>query len=344
MTMIKAVEPITGELGVQHLVDTLVKEKERKLDYELSLNKIRVNKDLKFESDETGEFSFSEKGFKQLCQNISEYTIPYDYMMNLYEHDKEQFASLINWHLKHAKDTEKKLRGIKGEDGLNIRGIVSPKFQPFDNLDALETFMTAMKFQGIDDYQIKTSTIKEDFMFLRFMLPSTMQSFGKTVDGKEDWNYMAMDLINGETGNSTLKLVSSAYRQVCTNGMVALDVIDSLNKRHVGQEKDFINGMTGAIRQGIAIGDKTLQELAMTKKILVDNPYEVITKYAKQLKLSDSQQKTVRENYEIEPERNVMSIINAFTRTARDLKSIDKRIQMEKFASHIMEKELKRLK
>lgn len=343
--MIKAVEPITGELAVKHLVERFEEEEKRKSDFIVPLKEIYVNKDLKFESDKTGEFSLSEKGFKQLCQNLSpSYNIPYEYMMNLYEDDKEQFASLLNWHLGRATDKEKKLRGIVGNDGeLNIRGIVTPSFTPFDNIDALDTFMKAMKIQGIDDYQIKTSNIREDFMLLRFILPSTMQSFGKTVDGKEDWNYMAMDLVNGETGNSTLKLVSSAYRQVCTNGMVALDVIDSLNKRHIGEQKSFVDGMTSAIRQGVAIGDKTLKELALTKGIKVDNPYDVINKYAKQIKLSESQAKTVRENYEIEAEGNVMSIINAFTRTARDMKNIDKRLQLEKFASTIMEKELKRL-
>lgn len=342
--MIKAVEPMTGEVAVKHLVTRFEEEEKRKKDFIIPLNEIHINKDMKFESAETGEFSFTEKAFKQLCQSVSpSYTIPYEYMMKLYEEDKEQFASLVNYHLSRATDKEKKLRGIFEEGELNVRGIVTPSYTSFDNIDALDTFMKAMKRQGIEDYQIKTSNIREDFMLLRFILPSTMQLFGKTVDGREDWNYMAIDLINGETGNSTLKLVSSAYRQVCTNGMVALDVIDSLDKRHVGEQKSFVDGMTSAIRQGVAIGDKTLKELALTKTIQVDNPYQVIQDYAKQIKLSESQTKTVRENYDIEGEGNVMSIINAFTRTARDMKNIDKRLQMEKFASKIMEKELKRL-
>lgn len=339
---IKQVQPLTGEMAVEHLVKRFELEERRKEDIVTPINSIRINKDLKFESP-NGVFDMSEQGFKQLCQQAYDFSLPYDYLMKMYDKDKEQFAQIMNYHLEHGSDKERVLRGVRDEDGnLSVRGIVSKNYNKFDNMDALDVFMKSMAIQGIDDYQLKTTNIREDGMFLRFVLPSTGVNFGSSYEGKEDWNYISIDLINGEVGNTALKIVSSAFRQICTNGMVALDTIDSLTQRHSGQSNLSAN-MKQAISKGIIIGEKTLEELKIAKGIEIASPYDTITKYAKQAKLSEAQSKKVRENYEIESDHNLMSIVNAFTRTARDLKSIDKRLELERFATRVMSNELKKL-
>ena len=339
---IKTVSELKGEMAVEHLVKRFESEKKRKKDIAVPINSIRINENLNFESPTVGEFKMSEQGFKQLCQQAYDFNLPYDYLMKMYEKDKDYFKHVINYHLQQGKDSERILRGIEDEDGeLSVRGIVSNKYTPFDNLDALETFMRAMKLRGIDNYQIKTSSVREDGMFLRFVLPSTGVNFGTSYEGKEDWNYISIDLTNGEVANSALKVVSSVYRMVCTNGMVALDKVDGLNQRHSGSS-DIAHNMKMSIDNGIVVGEKNLQELLVAKGITVDQPYEMIGKYAKQAKLSETVTKIVRENYDIEADRNLMSIVNAFTRTARDFESIDKRVELERFASRVLMNELKR--
>lgn len=339
---IKQVKTLTGEMAVEHLVKRFEFEEKRKEDIIAPINSIRVNQDIKFET-KNEIFDVSEQGFKQLCQQLSgEIKLPYDYLVKMHEKDPMQFASIVNYHLERASDTERVLRGMREEDGsLNIRGIVSKNYTKFDNLDALDVFMKSMATQGIDDYQLKTTSVSENGMFLRFVLPSSGVNFGSSYEGKEDWNYISIDLVNGEVGNKALKIISSVYRQVCTNGMVALDTVDSLNKRHSGQS-DISGDMRKAISSGIIIGEKSLQELKVARGIEIVSPYETISKYAKQAKLSEAQAKTVRENYEIEKDHNLMSIINAFTRTARDTSVIDKRLELERFASRILSTELKR--
>lgn len=336
-------QSVTGEMKVEKLMERFHAEEEFKLDFDTPLSNIMVNADGRFEHKHHGELNLTDSSFKQLCANMYGYTVPAEYMKNLYENDKDQFISIMNYHLSNSKESDKKIRTISTDEGTKVRGIVSTTYSPFDNLQALETFSRAMKNTGHDDYMLKTTNVRDNGMFLRFILPSTQKNFGESFEGKEDYNYVSLDLINGETGLSSLKVLASTYRLVCTNGMVALERVEGLTKRHTGDLSSIVGDMNLTINNGIVIAENALSDLEKSRNIVVKNPYEEIKKYATKGKLNEAQAKKVRENFEIEADKSLMGIVNAFTRTGRDLKDVDRRIEMERFANRILKTEISKV-
>lgn len=334
---------VTGEMKVEKLMQMFHAEEELKQDIQVKLNEVRVNQDGLFQHGDK-IMQLSEGAFKQLCQQTYNYALPVDYMKKLYDNDKDQFISLMNYHLQNGKDVERNFRTIlQDDDSFKVRGIVSNSYVPFDNTQALEVFQKSMERLGHTDYILKTTNVRDNGMFLRFVLPKTGKKFGESFEGHEDWNYVSVDLINGETGMSSLKVLASVFRLVCTNGMVALDVVKGLNKRHTGDLGGIVGDMKTTITNGIAIANQSLEDLEKSRNIIVNNPYEEIQKYAKIAKLTEPQAKTVRENFEIEADNSLMGIVNAFTRTGRDITNIDRRIEMERFANRILKTELSKV-
>lgn len=326
------------------LLKKLEAEDKRKIDISTPINSIRVNEDFTFESSEIGKARMTDYAFGQLCQQVYNYTLPADYFKNLYEEDPMRFTEQLNYHLKKGRALERKFRMVKDEEGdlSEIRGIVSNSYIPYDNIDAVSIFMDTAR--ELPDYNLKNVHIDDKMMFLRFTFPDTERNFGRAVDGQDDRNFIGLDLLNSEVGFTSITANSSVFRLVCTNGLVAKQADYGFYKqRHIHIDPyEVNNNLRKSIIHGVDVGKEMLHNLERTRQIQIENPYELIADYGGKKGMSKKIIKTIRDNYDIEADRSLFGVINAFTRTARDMKSLEKRIDLEKYASNIMEKELKK--
>jgi hypothetical protein len=310
-------------------------EKKRK-DIVVPVNSLKVNTDFTFESQDLGRVKMTDHAFGQLCQNVYRYALPSDYFRKLYKDDPQQFAETMNYHLQKGKETTRKFR----LSGNEVRGIVSESYVPYDNLDALTLFMDTAR--ELPNYELETSYLNDKVMFLRFKFPTTERTLGKTIDGKDDKNFVAMDLVNSEVGYASMVVNPSIYRLVCTNGMVQKKAEYGLFKqRHINFDPQEINErMNHSILNGVKMGEHMLDRFASAREIKIENPYEEIAFEGKRNRLSDKMLKEVRNNFDIEGEKSLYGVVNAFTRTAREL-PVERRIDMEKIASKVLDNGLK---
>jgi hypothetical protein len=113
-------------------------------------------------------------------------------------------------------------------------------------------------------------------------------------------------------------------------------------QRHIHIDKRQVNiDLKKSIVHGVDMGQDILGKFGQARQITVQNPYEEITRYGRKARMSDKMLKTVRENYDIEADKSLFGVVNAFTRSARDLKSVQSRIELEKFASKVLDEGLK---
>lgn len=326
------------------ILEQMEKEEAQKNDIVVPVNSLRVNEKFEFESEDVGKVGMTDHAFGQLCSELYSYALPAEYFRNLHKENPEWFAEQFNKHLEKGKSVERKLRilGGQGEQGNEslVRGIVSPNYVPFDNIDALRAFEASTKDRAFD---LVTSRINDRLMFMRFAFLDTERNFGRSFDGQDDKNYVGLDLVNSEVGLTSVISNPSVFRLICTNGMVSKDAEYGFYKqRHI-----FINpkqvslDMRQSIVHGVELGEEMLHNMERARQIKIDNPYELITRHGKKSRFSEKTLRTVREKYDIEPEGNLFSVVNAFTRTATGIKSVQPRLEMEKKASKIMMEELK---
>ncbi|PEF30378.1 hypothetical protein CON39_11955 [Bacillus thuringiensis] len=325
------------------ILDSLEAEDKRKEDIMSPINSLRVSPDFTFESEDLGKIRMTEHAFGQLCQQVYNYNLPAEYFKNLFKESPERFAEQLNYHLINGKATERKFRTVRDEVGgqSEIRGIVSQSYIPYDNLDALRIFMDTAR--DLPNYDLKDVHMDDKMMFLRFIFPETEKNFGRSFDGQDDRNFIALDLINSEVGFTSIVANPSIYRLICTNGLVAKQAEYGFYKqRHMHVDPHKVNeDLRKSIVHGVETGKDILHKFEKARQITVENPYELITDYGKRKAMSEKMLRTVRTNYDIEADKSLFGIVNSFTRTARDIKSLERRLEIEKYASRIMDKELK---
>jgi hypothetical protein len=331
----------------KEILAKLEAEEKRKKDVVAPINSIRVNPDFTFEGADFGKAKFTDHAFGQLCNTVYKYPLPPEYFKNLFEDDPEWFAVQMNRHLEKGKGLDRKFRTIgnigEGNHDSLVRGVVSKNFIPYDNLDTLSVFEDVARSGKIPEFDLKIGDINDNRMFLRFMFPDTERNFGRSYDGQDDRNFVALDLINSEVGLTSIMANPSIYRLICTNGMVAKEAEYGWYKqRHIHIDPLQVNmDLKKSIVHGIEMGRDILGKFEQARQITVQNPYEEITRYGKKSRLSDKMLKAIRENYDIEADKSLFGVVNAFTRTARDLKSVQARIDLEKFASKVLDEGLK---
>lgn len=324
------------------LFNKLEEENRRKVDVSTAFNSLRVNEDFSFYSEELGKVTMTDYAFGQLCQQVYRYSLPAEYFRNLFKEDPMKFAEQLNYHLEKGKRTERRFRLVQSEDGnsAEVRGIVSHSYIPYDNIDALHIFKDTAKDM---QYDLKNVYMDDKMMFLRFIFPETEKNFGRAVAGQDDRNFLALDLVNSEVGHTSIIANPSIYRLICENGLVAKQAeYGFYRQRHMHIDPSVVNeNLRKSIVHGIDMGKEIMQKFELARQVKIENPYELITDYGKKKALSDKMLREVRSNYDIEADKSLFGVVNAFTRTARDIKSLEKRIELEKYASSIMDKELK---
>lgn len=319
-------------------------EEEDKLreDITAPINSIRAREDFTFVGDDVGEIKMTEHAFSQLCSNLYSYNLPAEYFRKLHKEDPQRFTEQFNYHLERGRGVNRRFRGIKDKDGqIEVRGIVSEQYIPYDNLDVLSIFMDTAK--ELPEFELMNDFTNDKMMFLRLGFPTTSQSFGQTIDGKDDKNFLALDLLNSEVGAVSIIANPAIYRLVCTNGMVAKKAqYGNFKQRHMHINPVAVNEkLRTSIMNGVNTGAEMLDKFRQAREIKIDNPYEYITHQAKGNRYSDKMIDEIKASYNIESEKSLYGVVNAFTRTATNITSVDRRLDLEKSASKILDEGLK---
>lgn len=325
------------------ILERLEEEDKRKVDTIAPINSLRVNEDFTFSGEDVGNVRMTDHAFGQLCSSVYNYTLPADYFKKLYEDDPQRFAEQLNYHLEKGRGVKRRFRMVIDEDKsqAEVRGLVSEQFVPYDNLDVLSIFLDTAK--ELPEFEVMNDFTNDKMMFLRIGFPTESKSFGTTIDGKDDKNFLALDLLNSEVGSTSIIANPAIFRLVCTNGMVAKQSQYGLfKKRHMHINPVAVNeGLRHSILNGINTGAEMLEKFSKAREVKLDNPYEQLNGYGKRKGLSEKMLGELKSNFETEREKSLFSVVNAFTRTATGITNIDRRLDMEKYASKILDDGLK---
>lgn len=268
--------------------------------------------------------------------------LPVRYMKKLMLENPKMVSDQFNFWIrkeqeKDAKDAKAFLRGVHDIDGnFRIRGVLSDKYTVLDNEEILDAMIKVS--DNIPDFQVMKLITNENLFFMRIVFNDLKEDFGKSPEGKDDIVKVGLDIMNSEVGYASLVVSPITYRLVCTNGLkMWKEEAGAFKKRHAHMEPEELRDMMkSAINLGIQGGMDLIEGMRQAKRVRFDNPYDFIAKQGKKFNMSYRAVKTVKANFDIEPEKNLFGIVNAFTRFARDLESDESRLKLEQFSGSLL--------
>lgn len=207
-----------------------------------------------------GDFAVREHPFAQLCTSIG---APAKYLAAL---PPPIALDALNWGLEHHGKDRRTLR----LEGNEVRAIVSRRYSPLDDHEAVKLVRVALEKAGrLDEAQIeafsagKTSTLRVSFGEVR-------------AKGAKDAGYAhhaagyghgegfglraGITIRNGELGNGSLKVGTGMWRHWCSNGAMIDCIKGSVwNRWHVGNWEDQAMELAAALEDIIANADRVMQ-------------------------------------------------------------------------------------
>lgn len=269
-----------------------------------------------------------------LTQFLNRYDIPVKEAKKISQIDPDYFVNIFN-DVVAEDDREVLIRARRGKDYGIIRAFLSEDYSILNNSRIIKTLQEQMNEGTILDIE---SFYMDDRRFhTRITFDPTTTAYGRDIHGADDLIKCGLDIINSETGSSSLRLEPMIYRLVCSNGLKAWRSDgEKITQRHIYVDNEELNRiMITGINNSLEKSNEIIDRFEESKSIEVGNPVKEIRRLSEIAKFSQKLTDSVEKNYYIEPMKNRFGVINAFTRGARDLKNLQ-RLQVEEFAGRLL--------
>jgi len=217
--------------------------------------------------------------------------------------------------------------------GGSVRGILSDKYTPVDNIELVKIMGEALEVQAPD---IDSFSIGETSMHVRM---SYVEDDNFQVM-KDDPFGRGFHITNSEVGAARVGIFTSILRLVCTNGLIAWQKDgDEKGRIHVGRDKEeILEWFTLHALDAAQEFDAMIANLssARSEKVEIN---EAIPQIEADLKLSAASVLALMEHYafdDISPAGTRYRVVNAMTRLAKDMGTYDRRFEVESYASRYL--------
>lgn len=272
----------------------------------------------------------SEWSSRQLYEKLG---IPVPYARRM---PSDILAMNVNYWLTAEPDKEIMLR--YRDD--NIRGVLSGRYQPYDNYPVIEAVDKCLEGAAVhvDSFHL------DDLGFhLKMTSPELETRVGNLLDGSADIITSGFYVTNSEVGARAVRIGYYIKRLICSNGLIGTRAKDFFYQRHMGLSQiQFEVGVAEGIGKALKASNETVTALVEARARKVESPAEIIKRIVQSNRLSQQFQDEVMIAYGTEQALsgdNDFSVIQAFTRAAHGLE-VNKRVEVETLAGYMLDHSL----
>ena len=228
------------------------------------------------------------------------------------------------------------------------RAVLSDRYLPVDNFMVLNEVMPV--FMGFPGAEIKASTLTDKRMYMQIVFPHTAKEI---VQG--DVVQYGLTLSNSEVGLGAVKVESTIWRLVCSNGMIGKSIV---NRKHVGRRIDENDNMDLFRKETVQADLKAftmkladiikysmleaeiealfapMREAAGMK---LEKPEETVENITKRYGLNDLESQHVLRNMLSENNWSKYGVINGVTNAAHITDNADRQYDLERIGNDILD-------
>lgn len=294
-------------------------------------------------------YKVSKHALSQLCVKLG---IPVQYIKKLCKSpslDLVQLPSyILNTHIRAYKGRDLMFRFYKD----TLRGVLSSKYSVLDTveiLNAMEKIYLSGSCPQIFEMKIKGYYLDYERLHIRMIYPVPLSI--PSVSDKD--LYLGLQIDSSDVGKSSLFIRAFIFKQVCTNGMVVSVLGKNLfQQRHVGIDKEnFEKGLYNALSSLPTVQDVVVGMIESSSQHgesydMFDGESEVSKSFMKDSGIPAKDLESLKSfvlSY-AEDEDNITSwnLINGLTEYAQSLGSLDRRLEVEKYAGEYLERVFKK--
>lgn len=295
------------------------------------------------------KYSVTNHSLSQLCGKLG---IPVQYLKNLYKSQSPELSKLpyriLNTHIGEYKGRDLMFRFYKD----TLRGVLSSKYSVLDTVEILSV-MEKLYLSGecpqIFDMKIKGYYLDFERLHIRMIYPVPLSI--PSVSDKD--LYLGLQIDSSDVGKSSLFIRAFIFKQVCTNGMVVSVLGKNLfQQRHVGIDREnFEKGLYNALGslpnvQNAVVGMIESSAGHSLSYDLFDGESDVSKAFIKDsgipAKDLESLKSFVLSYAEDEDHITSWNLVNGLTEYAQSLGSLDRRLEVEKYAGEYLERVFKK--
>ena len=275
--------------------------------------------------------------------------IPRAYMQRMRTEAPELLARNVN-HWFQAAPELRMLRTYQNGESIG-RAFLSHKYRPFDNANLFNAVLPTILKAGC---QVQSAEATERRLYIQAVTP---QLAGEVKKG--DVVQAGVVVSNSEVGAGSIRVEPMLFRLVCLNGMI---LPTAMRRHHVGRagegdwdgdnafevfsdetrrldDKAFwakVNDVTVAALDEIKFKEQVLR-LKDTTKMDTGKPTEAVEVVVKRYGLSETEGESVLEHLSRGGDLSLWGLANAVTRTANDVESYDRAVELERFGGEVIE-------
>ena len=228
------------------------------------------------------------------------------------------------------------------------RAILSDRYLPVDNYLVMKEVMPI--FMGFPGAEIRSATLTDKRMYMQIVFPHTTKDI---VPG--DAVQYGLTLTNSEVGLGAVKVESTIWRLVCSNGMIGQSIV---NRKHVGRRiaeddnmemyrketvqadlKSFTMKLSDIVAYSLQIAqvEALYAPLKTAAGVKVEKPEETIQNITKRYGLKDHESQHILRNMLSENNWSKYGIINGVTNAAHITESADRQYDLERIGNDILD-------
>lgn len=245
--------------------------------------------------------------------------------------DRSGPEGLLSGRSRQASETRWLLRA----QNERLRAVLTDRYAPIDNALVVEHLKPIIG----DRYYADWFAMDDESLHLRLFDPAMRCSVSK-----DDPIMAGIHVSNSEVGKRSVTVDALIYREVCSNGMIALVRGKSLmHRRHVGvQNQDFGAELRLAVLEASEQARTMLEQFAATTRQPVTDVEKTLERLGISWDLGKSTQELIKDALQREApshQETLYGVINAITNAAQRLQ-MDERYQLERLAGGLMQKGL----
>jgi hypothetical protein len=275
--------------------------------------------------------------------------IPRAYMHRMQTEAPELLARNVN-HWFKSQPEMRMLRTL--ENGHHVgRAFLSQRYRPLDNHDLVEAVLPKLIDAGCE---VKSCQLTDSRLYIQATTPKITAEVKKG-----DVVQAGITISNSEVGAGSVKVEPMAFRLVCLNGMI---MPTAMRRHHVGRAGDgeWNEGEAAEVFSDSTrrLDDKAfwakvndvvnhslteikflehVKRMTDSTKIETGKPLEAVEIVAKKFLLSEGESNSVLDHLAKGGDLSLWGLANAVTRTAEDVESYDRAVELERIGGEVIE-------